>query len=425
MILNALKASLGSMREKSGSESSSALVGTFLVANAFVWYLGAFKFLQEGFANNALLLIISINIIALVLTAFVVTLLMKKFTRRLVFLKYWIIVGLIISVSYAALSLTDFVSVVTESAVLGAYFGLGMPICMGYFSASTKPEKRAKSAAIIILVIGLGFPALTLFDVSQTFLIAAALTAWRFLALFFIYLFNPNERLAEPKETASYRSIVVNKTFLLYIVPWVMFVLINDLTTQMNNIHFASFPPVFANNYLIIENVFSGVSAVACGLIADRKGRKSVALPAFALLGLGYAALGIFGGSYAYSAAWFYICADGVAWGAFSMLFLITVWGDMAQEGNSEKYYFIGVLPYLISNIMGITLGGLITTDMSVGTAFPVFSFASFFLFMSILPLAYAPETLSERILSKLDIDDYVSKALEKSRKDTSSRLEK
>ncbi len=400
---------------KLGSESKDVLVGTFLVANAFVWYLSAFSFLQEDFAGNSLLYVISVNILCLILTAFFVTLLMNRFKQRLVFLRYWILAGLLFSVSYAFLDLTNLSSSMIASGLLGFYFGLGMPICMGYFAASSKPENRAKSAAVIILMIGLGFPILTAIGTSQGFFIAVALTVWRLLALVSIYVFNPLEKTAEAKHSVSYRSVIGNKTFLLYLIPWFMFVLINELAMQINSDYFNKLSQAFSSNYLIIENVLSGISAVVCGFLADKKGRKKIALFGFALLGIGYAALGLFNtGNSAFVAAWFYVCADGIAWGAFSMLFLVTIWGDIAQEKNSEKYYFIGVLPYLISNLTGLTLESFISNNIVEGT---VFSFASFFLFIAILPLAYAPETLSERIMSRLDIGNYVAKALEKASK--------
>jgi MFS family permease len=129
----------------------------------------------------------------------------------------------------------------------------------------------------------------------------------------------------------------------------------------------------------------------------------------FVLLGLGYAVLGL--SNVSYFAAWFYICVDGIAWGAFAMLFIVTLWGDIAEEKNSEKYYFLGVLPYLLSNFTGLLLGPLVSGRIGEST---VFSFASFFLFIAVLPLAYAPETLPEKIIKNLDINSYIRKAQEK-----------
>ena len=163
---------------------------------------------------------------------------------------------------------------------------------------------------------------------------------------------------------------------------------------------------------MLIETVLAGASAIICGFLADKKGRKRLALVGFVLLGVGYASLGLFNGNY--FAAWFYVCVDGVAWGAFSMLFLVTIWGDIAQEKSSEKYYFLGVLPYLFSRLaVGLT-GAYIVDYVQEVT---VFSFAAFFLFVAVLPLVYAPETLPDKILKNLDLNSYVNKALEKVKK--------
>ena len=130
--------------------------------------------------------------------------------------------------------------------------------------------------------------------------------------------------------------------------------------------------------------------------------------------------LGFFNGNS--FAAWFYVCADGVAWGAFTTLFLFTLWGDIADGKNSEKYYALGILPYLFSTLAGATMGTYLSqTLLSEGT---VFSFAAFFLFAATLPLFYAPETLSDRILRNSDLNSYVNKALKKVKKETVKKQE-
>ncbi len=403
----------------SGLKPNSALVSTFLVANAFVWYLGSFSFLQQNFQASSLLLVISVGIFCLIATAFIVTLLLNRIRQRLSFLKYWIVGGLVLTVPLAFLDTINLSVCVVASAVLGVYFGLGMPTCMGYFAATTTAEKRAKYGAIVILLIGIGFPLISLIG-SSTFMMIAALFVWRALALAGVVGFKPPERVAEPKNAISYRAVFGNRTFLLYFIPWLMFALINDLTLQLNTQSFSQFPPVFADNYLLIENVLSGISAIACGFLADKRGRKIIALAGFALLGVGYAVLGISNGSY--FAAWFYVFADGIAWGAFAMLFIVTLWGDMAHERNSEKYYFLGVLPYLVSNFTGLVAAPFVSGEILQMT---VFSFASVFLFIAILPLAYAPETLSEKVIKNIDIVNYADRALAKARKEKAKQEDK
>ena len=329
------------------------------------------------------------------------------------------LVGVLISALFMVVNLADFASLTVLAGILGVYFGVGMPICLGYFAASTEPQNRAKFSGVIILLIGLGFTILSSVGISDTFLTASGLALWLFLGLICLIALKPADKKAQQNDRVSYRSIVSNKTFLLYLVPWFLFSLINDLTMQINTSYFSSssFPSFFANNYLIVENILAGASAIIIGFLADKKGRKRFALIGFALLGMGYASLGLFNGDH--FVAWFYVCADGIAWGAFSMLFLVTLWGDIAQGKSGEKYYFIGILPYLLSTFTRVSLGAYISQNISENT---VFSFASFFLFVSILPLVYAPETLPDKIILKLDLNNYVNKALEKVKKESTKK---
>ena len=50
-----------------------------------------------------------------------------------------------------------------------------------------------------------------------------------------------------------------------------MLSLINDLTMQINANYFNNLQ---LSNYLMIENLLAGFSAVVCGFLADRQGRN-------------------------------------------------------------------------------------------------------------------------------------------------------
>jgi len=399
--------------EKFQSTSKNTLVSTFLVANVFVWYLTTFTFLKDVARPEDLLSIVSVNFFALVLSAIISTS-FGRFKQRLVFLKYWVLAGVLLSLLFAVINLADFTILLIVAGVLGVYFGLGMPVCMGYYTANTEPQNRAKFSGIIILLMGLGYSILSSIGTAQALITASTLSIWLIIGLILLTSLRLPEKELAPKDRVSYRSIISNKTFLLYIVPWFMFSLVNDLTQKMNSNYFGSnqFPVFFGQNFFLIENILAGVSAIVCGVLADKSGRKRLALIAFALLGLGYASL-TFGG---YLTAWFYVCVDGIAWGVFSMLFILTIWGDIAQEKSSEKYYVLGVLPYLLSNITRTFFGTDIAAVM--GGEKSVFSFAAIFLFIAILPLAYAPETLSDKIIKNIELNEYVANALKKTKKE-------
>jgi len=394
------------------------LVGTFLVANAFVWYLSAFSYLREATnidnTGNLLLQVAAINFASMVLAGFAVSILSAKIKDRLVFLKYWTLAGIVLSALFAFSNMGDPNALIVMASIVGIYFGAGMPTCMGYYAKTTVVQNRAKSSGIIILLIGVCLPLFSIIG-SQGVYLAAGLAVWRLFALAAALSVKPvGEQIGE-KEKVTFRTVVSNKAFLLYVVPWLMFSLINDLTMQLNINYFNSpiFPAEFGQNFILIENILAGASAIICGVFADKKGRKRLALTGFVLLGVGYAALGLFNGDY-YTAL-FYVCADGFAWGALSMLFILTIWGDIAKSGSGEKYYFVGVLPYLFSSLIRVLIGTYISAFIDESM---VFSFASFFLFLSILPLAYAPETLSDKIMRKQELNSYVAMALAKAEKE-------
>jgi MFS family permease len=397
---------------------SYEMASTFLLATAFVWYLCAFEFLQNVssavYSSSQSLIVITVNFIAFAFAAFVGSNLSQVCNNRKTILKFWIIGGILISLLFGILDFADYSIIVFLSILVGAYFGLGMPTFLGYFKANTTSTNRGKFGGFTVLLIVLSIATINIIAGSQTFILSSILAAWLAIGLTCILHVNQPEKIDELKQKVSFKSVISNKTFILFIIPWLMLSLINDLTMQINANYFNNLQ---LSNYFIIENVLAGFSAVVCGFLADRQGRKRLALMGFALLGLGYAALGLFSGNSL--AAWFYICVDGIAWGSFTALFLITVWGDIAQDKSSEKYYVLGVLPYLFSTFAGSTLGAYMSQVVSETT---VFSFAAFFLFSATLPLFYAPETLSEKVLKDMDLMSYVEKAKKKAASETKKK---
>jgi MFS family permease len=395
---------------------TTALVSTFLLVNALVWYLCAFKFLQDtmsikGFSSDLALLVVGLNFFTFVISAFSSTWLMDRFlNNRNKLLKYWILFGILVSSTFFFTNLMSFIGVALLASIIGAYFGLGMPVVFGYFAACTEQKNRAKFGGIVVLLLVFAVPIITLLGETEAFLPPVVLMIWLGISLTLLKTKAPESKL-EPKNKVSYRSILTNRSFLLYVIPWLMFSLINDLASQVIANSFSGFPAFFSQGNVIITTVIAGICAMVFGFLADKKGRKRLALIGFSLLGIGYAALGLFNGNYA--VAWFYTCADGIAWGAFTMLFLTTLWGDIAQGSNGEKYYLLGVLPYLFSTFLGDPMGTYLAQNNLVSET-TVFSFAAFFLFAATLPLFYAPETLSEKVLKDMDLMSYVEKAKKK-----------
>jgi hypothetical protein len=313
---------------------------------------------------------------------------------------------------------TSFFGATIISGVIGAYFGLGFPVLMGYYAATTENENRARISGLTILFNGAFFLVISLIsqDAVST---AIALTIWKLGGLIAILLLKPTEKAINKKEKVEYKKILKTSSIILYFVPWLMFSLVDNFAFPIldNN-----FPVELVNLSSMVESVLAGVFAVFFGFFADSIGRKRLLLFGFTLLGLGYAALGFLPPDNPFG-WWFYTCADGVAWGGFTTLFLLTLWGDLADKRDSEKFYVIGFLPYLISNFLKVSIGQYVAgpgTDLVY-----VFSFASFFLFAAVLPLYLAPETLPEKAMKDRNLKSYLDKAQKMAEKDAVKKQRK
>lgn len=407
-----------SFQKKLGIDSKSAVVNSILVVNALVWYLSIFSFLKSSFTGENLVLIVGINLLVLILSAFVSSTVIQKTENRLKFLVYWMVAGVFLSPIPLLLGSVSFFGATIISAVIGAYFGLGFPVLMGYYAAKTENENRARVSGLTILFNGIFFLAITL--VAQDALSTAiTLMLWKLGGVIAINLLKPTEVTINKKEKVSYKKILKTSSIMLYFVPWLMFSLVDNFAFPIldNN-----FPIEFVSLSSMIESVLAGIFAVFFGFFADSIGRKRLLLFGFALIGLGYAALGFLPPDNP-AGWWFYTCANGIAWGGFTTLFLLTLWGDLADKRDSEKFYVVGFIPYLLSSFLKVSVGQYVAD--SVTNLVYVFSFASFFLFAAVLPLYLAPETLPEKAMKDRNLKSYLEKAQKLAEKEAAKKQRK
>jgi len=179
-----------------------------------------------------------------------------------------------------------------------------------------------------------------------------------------------------------------------------MFSLVNYL-----GVPFQPNPNVSASNLLLIQIGFMGAFAVVGGFFLDSVGRKRVAIAGFAMLGIGTAVRSL---SSDVLSLLFNAVIDGIAWGFLLVLFILTLWSDLSYSSASDKYYALGVLPFFASMLLEFTVGQYVVDHFEASA---LFSFTAFFLFLAVLPLVYAPETLPEKITQKRQLESYIEKA--------------
>jgi MFS family permease len=340
------------------------------------------------------------NLGGIVLAAVFGFVLSKKFSR-LRFLRVWLITGIPLSLLPLAIDLSALSYSIGYFFVSGVYFGFGMPVALAYFASATKETNRAKRGGITFLVSFVTVFLLSLLGITDIALNVAVLAACQALVLASVFVIKPPD-FAVPQKDGSFAVVFKNRAFVLYFLPWLMFSMVNYIGEPLVS---QIFPNLF-QQFMLIENLLAGVVAVVTGFVADRIGRKRLVLTGFVLLGLGYGSLGLFAENLA--SWWFYTVVDGVSWGIFYTIFLMTIWGDIAKGKNSERFYAIGYLPFLFSIFAEVSIGPAIASIVS-HTA--IFSFTSLFLFFAILPLTYAPETVSRKILENRELQEYIKKA--------------
>jgi hypothetical protein len=289
---------------------------------------------------------------------------------------------------------------------LGISVGIGLPSCLSYFADSTRIENRGFIGGITWS--GVGFTVL-LFAVLISELgvweAIAVLAIWRFFGCFsFLFLTKLHEKLGVQK-SPSYLELVRKRDVLLYLFPWVMFSLINFAEAPLLEGVFGTEAFTFVG---LVEYAFIGIFAIAGGIIADVVGRKRVVITGFVMLGIEYAVLSIFLG--APGTLYLFMILDGVTWGLFFSVFLMAIWGDLGEGNEREKYYVLGGLPFLLANFTSLLISPY-ATDISPAVSSPAFSFASFFLFLAVIPLMYAPETLPEKAIKDRELNKYVEQA--------------
>jgi hypothetical protein len=394
---------------KLGINSKTALVNIILVANALVWYLCIFSFMKtgvtdRGFGGKELIALVGINLLVLVLSALLSSKIIEKIENRLKFLVYWTAAGVFLSIIPLSIESAGFTALLGLFALVGGYFGLGLPVFMGYYTASTEAENRGRVSGLTILLNGVIFVLLLMLSGKDATSATIALAVWRTFGLVSIIFLNPPDLKINKKEKTSFKKIVTSYSIILYFVPWLMFSLVNNFAGAILQSH--GYSVELNSLYNNVESVVVGVTALFSGFLADRIGRKRLMLFGFALIGLGYAALGLYiDNSLVW---WFYTFADGIAWGTFTTLFVLTIWGDLADKRDSEKYYVIGFIPYLLSSFINVSIGQVLIKDISPNA---VFSYASFFLFAAVLPLYLAPETLPEKAMKDRNLKSYLEKA--------------
>ncbi len=392
----------------SGIANKNVWISVALVVNAFVWYYVVLIRLQDSLQNNNLSLWVwFIHFSAIIGSALFGASLTKKVERSKLVV-FWMLLGTISSLFLFGTTVSSFFMICIVALLLGSSLGLGMPACMSYFTDSVDVEKRGRVSGITLLfsgigIFGFGFVAQT---VQNDLAIGVLLSIWRLFSLLLFLSAKSFQKIERKKNFASYKRIINQESFVLYFTPWVMFSMINYLGIPLESTAGLS----DQLNLQLVQTGFMGIFAVVGGFFLDSIGRKRIAIAGFALLGIGSAVMGLTTGTFNVVILYFNAIVDGIAWGLLLVIFVLVLWSDLSYISASDKYYALGVLPFFASRFLEITIGRVII-DIFTESMPALFSLTAFFLFLAVLPLVYAPETLPEKTIKKRELKSYIEKA--------------
>jgi len=375
-----------------------------LVFNTFTWFYMLLVVIEEmPPALNVGPSFRTIFYVATIGSAIAGSLFSEK-VRRLHFLHLWIVLGIACSFSLIFIYNVALAYISILFILLGISFGLGMPSCLAYLADHTQIENRGLVSAIVLLASNLSaFPLAIFFTAVDLTIYSIILTVWRIFGLLLFASFKPQENFPpETREHTSFSSVLQNRQLVLYLIPWLMFSFID----RFEKIIFRNFIELgFYQSVLTFEPVIASFSIFLGGLLCDRVGRKKVVIYGFVSLGVAYALIGI--APMTIISWYFYLVLDGIAAGILSVIFILILWGDLSRLYKKEKYYVVGIIPLFLTEVISQPLAPYIRLIPASSS----FSLASFFLFLAVLPLIYAPETLPEKKIRLRQLQTYAERA--------------
>lgn len=407
------------LTEDTAIKKKGLLAVTILTTSSLSWFFLIYIYFQtmfSSFASDMFTINLGKAVFLVVGASFAIvgSVISEKVNRRKL-LWAWITFGVLATALPAVLQGPQFFLFL--SGVLGVSFGLGITSCTAFLADKTAIEERARVAGIIILV-----------TFATVFLISSAVRVLTFgvagiillcvvrLTSFSALFLDPCMREEIGGKGNSWRRILKYKDFGLYIFPWLMFNVASGLIYFVwagLSEDYAAVVPFGETLHFVGAAVFGLIS----GIVADRFGRKLPIIVGLVMLGVSFALLGFVTTP---QSVLVYLTTSGIAWGFLLVVFL-AVPGDLAFPGAKERFYALGaVIPLTIWTGFSV-----VAELLGVGVPAGALSSAlSIILFVSVIPILYASETLPEIKIRSRKLRDYmkkVGKVVEESKTDEKS----
>jgi len=378
----------------------------FILFNTLVWFfvitITLERFLDYLNFERSSDIVVGCYYISVILFSLIGLLLSKKMNVITLFY-IWNTLGAFSSFLLIPFAEYSLYQVVFIALILGASLSIGFPSCLAKFSDLTVINKRGFLAGLTFSMASFAaFPFTALVESHSLLLSSVILFIWRGTSFLAIIPLSKDESTRSETGSQSFPSTKFsNKALTLYFIVWLLFCMVDRFEVP---VLLSFFEQEYYRLLLFIESVIGSSFAIVGGLLCDYIGRKPVIIYGFISLGLAYAILGIF--PEISLSSYLYCIADGISGGFLLTIFTLIIWGDLSGNASAEFHYFIGNIPYFVANIFRVLFFKEKLVPITVS-----FSIASFFLFLAVIPLLYAPETLPEKLIKQRELRKYIEKA--------------
>jgi len=330
-------------------------------------------------------------LISIIISAIIGSIISEKVKRKRL-LTFWILFGVLTTASFSIFEGLHFF--LLNSILIGISFGIGFPSALAFVADSTNMENRARVSgtiffsAYITLILIL---AITLqCESNESILLCSAFRGISFFAL----LIDPIER-TQGKEK-SWLAVLKTPGFGIYFFSWLLFIAADGISYFVESV----IPPPLIPEYeslgslsLILTYVSVAFTGFISGFISDCYGRKKSIIFGLSTLGISYMVYGIFLTTLSWLATQIIY---GAAWGIVFVNYYFTVIGDFSTRGSKERFYAVGgVVPLILTFVFP-----LFSEMFSISVSITIQqSLLSIFLFIAVIPLFFAPETLHRKII--------------------------
>ena len=315
----------------------------------------------------------------------------------------WITSG--IAATALLVLINDILTCMIISPILGFSLGFGLPSSMATLADYTKIEQRGKIAGITILqTFIMAFLVITIFSALPGIEELKTITVIPLMILVrstsYISYFLDKEEYKQ-KIIKSNLKKTPYKEYFFYIFPWIMFVIASGIASNM--IPKESFE--YASRIgTILRMGLLAIFGIIWGIVSDRFGRKPPIIIGLICLGISFGLLGF--GDLSDGNVIIYLATSGIAWASFLTVYLI-IPGDLSTKKSREKTYALGTIGPLIIWFGLAMIPTQYIIDIGLGQ---ISQILSGILFLSIIPIMRAKETLPEPKMQQRKMKEYTKK---------------